>query len=94
MFQPLGHQPQARAVKVEHLEPRVLFVGEGKDEPAAHIGLEIRAHRCVQVRSVPRLARAVMVEKAKVFALAEDVLSRVPKLAREEHKEFARLLSK
>ena len=46
----------------------------------------VRAHRC--------LARSTMLEKAEVFEMAEDVMKRVPKKARPEHREFAERLAK
>lgn len=47
-----------------------------------------------EIRAARHLARSIMLEKAEVFGMAEDMLARVPKKAREEHKEFAQLLAK
>lgn len=47
-----------------------------------------------EIRSARHLARSIMLEKAEVFGMAEEMLARVPKKAREEHKEFAQLLAK
>lgn len=46
------------------------------------------------VRSHRRLARSIMLEKAEVFEMAEHVMSRVPRKARPEHREFAERLAK
>jgi len=46
------------------------------------------------IRSHRRLARSIMLEKAEVFEMAEQVMSRVPRKARPEHREFAERLAK
>lgn len=47
-----------------------------------------------EIRAARHLARSIMLEKAEVFGMAEEMLARVPKNAVEEHKEFAQLLAK
>lgn len=46
------------------------------------------------VRAGRQLARNIMIEKAEVFEMTEDMLRRVPKKARPEHREFAELLAR
>ncbi|MBL9151859.1 MAG: DUF4407 domain-containing protein [Verrucomicrobiales bacterium] len=46
------------------------------------------------VRAARQLARSIMLEKAEVFEMTEDMLRRVPKKARSEHRQFAELLAK
>ena len=48
LFQPFGHQPQPRAVKVKDLQTRASPVGEDKERAAAHVLLESFANRRVQ----------------------------------------------
>ena len=47
-LQSLRHQPQPRLVPVDDLQPSALLVGEREQRTAAHISLELLAHRRIQ----------------------------------------------